>query len=125
MARQPGLALLTPTERRILRLIATGQSSKEISDALFVHYRTVENHRVNIAQKLGLNADIKGVTVTDIDRNSPAAGFGLQPRDIVREVNGEEIDTAETLKQVAEAPSRWWRFTVERDGQLLRQTLRY
>ena len=40
-------------------------------------------------------------------------------------MNGEEIDTAEKLKQVAEAPSRWWRFTVERDGQLLRQTLRY
>ena len=53
--RQPGLALLTPTERRIVRLIATGQSSKEIADALFVHYRTVENHRVNIAQKLGLS----------------------------------------------------------------------
>jgi len=53
--RQPGLALLTPTERRILRLIATGQSSKEIAGALFVHYRTVENHRVNMAQKLGLS----------------------------------------------------------------------
>jgi Do/DeqQ family serine protease len=78
-----------------------------------------------LAQKLGLETDIKGVAVIDIDRNSPAAGFGLQPRDIVREVNGEEIDTAEKLKQVAEAPSRWWRFTVERDGRLLRQTLRY
>ena len=53
--RQPGLALLTPTERRILRLIATGHSSKEIAGALFVHYRTVENHRVNMAQKLGLS----------------------------------------------------------------------
>ena len=78
-----------------------------------------------LAQRLGLDADIKGVTVVDIDRNSPAAGFGFQPRDIVREVNGEEIDTAEKLKQVAEAPSRWWRFTVERDGRLLRQMLRY
>ena len=77
-----------------------------------------------LAQRLGLDADIKGVTVIDIDGNSPAARFGFQPRDIVREVNGEEIDTAEKLKQVAEAPSRWWRFTVERDGKLLRQTLR-
>ena len=76
-----------------------------------------------LAQRLGLDADIKGVTVIDIDGNSPAARFGFQPRDIVREVNGEEIDTAEKLKQVAEAPSRWWRFTVERDGKLLRQTL--
>jgi S1-C subfamily serine protease len=78
-----------------------------------------------LAQKLGLDADVKGVTVVDIDRNSPAAGLGLQPRDIVREVNGEEITTAEKLKQVAETPSRWWRFTVERDGRLMRQTLRY
>lgn len=78
-----------------------------------------------LAQRLGLQADIKGVAVVDIDGSSPAARFGFQPRDIVREVNGEEIDTAEKLKQVTEAPSRWWRFTVERDGKLLRQTLRF
>jgi Do/DeqQ family serine protease len=78
-----------------------------------------------LAQRLGLGADIKGVAVVDIDGSSPAARFGFQPRDIVREVNGEEIDTAEKLKQLAETPSRWWRFTVERDGKLLRQTLRY
>ena len=53
-AQLPALEHLTPTERRILRLIAAGQSSKEIADGLFIHYRTVENHRVNIAQKLGL-----------------------------------------------------------------------
>lgn len=53
-ASQPRLVDLTPTERRILQLIASGQSSKEIANALFIHYRTVENHRVNIAQKLGL-----------------------------------------------------------------------
>lgn len=52
--RLPGLGDLTPTERRILRLIASGDSSKEIAEQLFVHYRTIENHRVAIAQKLGL-----------------------------------------------------------------------
>lgn len=45
---------LTPTERRILRLIGTGQSSKEIGQELSIHYRTVENHRTNICRKLGL-----------------------------------------------------------------------
>jgi DNA-binding NarL/FixJ family response regulator len=53
--RLPGLADLTPTERRILHLIAAGQPSKAIAKTLFVHFRTVENHRVNIAQKLGLH----------------------------------------------------------------------
>ena len=52
-----------------------------------------------------------------------ALDAALQTR--LREINGEEIDTPEKLRQMAEAPSRWWRFTVERDGKLLRQMLRY
>ena len=78
-----------------------------------------------LAQRLGLRSDAKGVAMVDIERNSPAAGFGFQPKDIVREVNGEEIDTPEKLKRIAEQDGRWWRFTVERDGRLIRQVLRY
>ncbi|PSJ61871.1 DegQ family serine endoprotease [Kumtagia ephedrae] len=78
-----------------------------------------------LAQRLRMPADVAGVTVVDIDRNSPAAGFGLRPRDIVREVNGEAISTTAQLEEVAAQDTRWWRFTVERDGQLMRQMLRY
>ena len=49
------LARLSPAERRVLRLIADFKTSKEIAVELGVHYRTVENHRTNIAQKLGLS----------------------------------------------------------------------
>ena len=45
---------LTPSERRILLLIADGLSSKEIGNELSLHYRTVENHRTNICRKLGI-----------------------------------------------------------------------
>jgi DNA-binding NarL/FixJ family response regulator len=51
---KPGLNDLTPSEQRILRMIAENKSSKEIGAELCIHYRTVENHRVNICQKLGL-----------------------------------------------------------------------
>ena len=78
-----------------------------------------------LAQRLGMKADIKGVTVVGVDRNSPAGDFGFQPGDIVREVNGVTIDSAEKLAQASQQNTRWWRFTVERDGQLLRQVLRY
>ncbi|CDX14197.1 Protease Do [Mesorhizobium sp. ORS 3324] len=78
-----------------------------------------------LAQRLGLRTDSKGVTVVDINRDSPAADFGFQPGDIVREVNGTSIDTAATLAQIAQQDTRWWRFTVERGGQTLRQVLRY
>jgi hypothetical protein len=35
------------------------------------------------------------------------------------------IDSAATLEQAAMEETRWWRFTVERGGQILRQVLRY
>ncbi len=45
---------LTPAERRILRLIASDKTSKEIADELGLSPRTVENHRTNMSAKLGL-----------------------------------------------------------------------
>ena len=51
---KPGLKDLTASEQRILQMIAENKSSKEIGAELGIHYRTVENHRVNICQKLGL-----------------------------------------------------------------------
>jgi DNA-binding NarL/FixJ family response regulator len=53
-ARQPGLDDLTKAERRILKLIAEKKTSREIGTALFISPRTVEAHRANISQKLGL-----------------------------------------------------------------------
>ena len=49
-----GLESLTPAERRILKLIASDKTSKEIAEALGLSPRTVENHRANISAKLGL-----------------------------------------------------------------------
>ena len=48
---------LTPTERRIMQLIAVGKTSKEIGAELSIHYRTVENHRTNISRKLSLDGE--------------------------------------------------------------------
>jgi len=78
-----------------------------------------------LAQRLRLGENVKGVAIVAIDGNSPAAGFGFQPGDIVREVNGEEIVTPEDLVRMAGEQTRWWRFSVERQGQVIRQMLRY
>jgi DNA-binding NarL/FixJ family response regulator len=48
------LEQLAATERRLLKLLAEYQTSKEIADELCVSVRTVNNHRANIAEKLGL-----------------------------------------------------------------------
>ena len=57
-----GIESLTPTERLVLRKIADSKTSREIADELYISYRTVENHRYNICQKLeigGSNALVK------------------------------------------------------------------
>jgi DNA-binding NarL/FixJ family response regulator len=54
---QTVMSTLTPTERRIMRLIAQGKTSKEIGGELSIHYRTVENHRTSICRKLELEGE--------------------------------------------------------------------
>ena len=78
-----------------------------------------------LAQRLGVEGTVKGVVMMEIAPNSPAAGFGFQPGDIIREVNGQVIDSPQKLALASQQNTRWWRFTVERDGQILRQVLRY
>ena len=53
--QKPSISQLTATERRILQMIADYKSSKEIAEEIFIHFRTVENHRNNISRKLGLH----------------------------------------------------------------------
>ncbi|WP_254785755.1 response regulator [Zhouia amylolytica] len=48
------LKLLSPSERTILRLVAQSKTSKEIAEQLVISIRTVQKHRTNIIQKLGL-----------------------------------------------------------------------
>jgi len=50
-----GLNILTKTERRVLQLIVEEKTSKEIGALLFIHPRTVDNHRTNICQKLDIH----------------------------------------------------------------------
>lgn len=45
---------LTPSEKKILKLIAKDKTNKEIASLLFISHRTVEKHRSNIISKLNL-----------------------------------------------------------------------
>ena len=67
------ISVLTPTEKKVLRLIADGLSSKEIGDQLSIHYRTVENHRTNMCRKL------------NIEGANALARFALQHRSVLHE----------------------------------------
>ena len=46
---------LTQREREILKLVAEGHKNKDIADLLCISVKTVEKHRANLMEKLGLH----------------------------------------------------------------------
>lgn len=59
MTEQP-LDLLTPRQREILQLVAEGGSTKEIAHRLGLSVKTIEAHRSQIMERLGIH-DIPGL----------------------------------------------------------------
>jgi DNA-binding NarL/FixJ family response regulator len=58
---------LTHREREILKLIAEGYKNKEIADDLCISVKTVEKHRANIMEKLGLH-NVQALTAFAIEK---------------------------------------------------------
>jgi DNA-binding NarL/FixJ family response regulator len=47
---------LTARQRQVVQLVAEGNSSKELAEALGISVRTAETHRTNIMRKLNLHS---------------------------------------------------------------------
>jgi S1-C subfamily serine protease len=75
----------------------------------------VANLSAAVADELGLPTDAQGVVVTDV-KEGPAQQF-LAKGDILREVNGTQIDNVETLRRILLQPSRGFVLGFERGGQ--------
>ncbi len=58
---------LTQREREILKLIAEGYKNKEIADYLCISPKTVEKHRANLMEKLGLH-NVQALTAFAIEK---------------------------------------------------------
>ena len=54
---------LTPREIEVLRLVASGTSTKEITRALGIQSSTVHNHIQHILEKLGAHTKLQAVYV--------------------------------------------------------------
>jgi DNA-binding NarL/FixJ family response regulator len=51
---RPGRGPLTPRETQVVKLVAEGHSSQDIASLLTISLKTVERHRTNILDKLGV-----------------------------------------------------------------------
>jgi DNA-binding NarL/FixJ family response regulator len=56
----PPIEMLTTRQREILQLVAEGHTSKDIAQKLGLSFKTVENHRAHIMERLGVH-DLTGL----------------------------------------------------------------
>jgi Do/DeqQ family serine protease len=106
--------------------------------------RETELHRINgknpfagaevgdlspaLAEEIGRDPFATGVLVNRVFRGSYAAQLGLQPGDIIREVNGAKINTAKdldtTISKSESGGDGVWRLAIERNGRRSELTIR-
>ena len=60
----------------------------------------------------------EGVIIVEVLRGTPAARLGFRPGDLLVAIDGSEIDSVETAKQVLRGSSGPWRLSVNRDGRV-------
>jgi DNA-binding NarL/FixJ family response regulator len=68
------LRVLSPRELEVLKLVAEGHTNQEIADQLVLSIKTVQAHRANVMEKLGLE------NITQLVRF--AIRYGLLPLDL-------------------------------------------
>jgi len=72
-----------------------------------------------VAVDLQLNLMAKGVVILSVAAGTPSGGYGLQPGDIVRSVNGQPIAGVGQLKHALDAAGGHWDLVIDRGGQRL------
>ncbi len=60
----------------------------------------VRNLTPDVAGRLGLPPDFKGVVITDIDPDSNAAAAGLRAGDLITEINREPVNSLDDYKRI-------------------------
>jgi serine protease Do len=63
---------------------------------------SVQDITPELAQRLGLNPDEQGVVISGVAPGSPAEEAGLQPGDVVKELNRQEIQNLNDYNQAIE-----------------------
>jgi serine protease Do len=89
-----------PGQERLARNDNSSSGDKEDNGTL--NGVTIGDLDRQIRQQFDLPGNVRGVVVTDIDPNSPAAEAGLKPGDVIQEINRKPVKTAEEAVKMTE-----------------------
>jgi S1-C subfamily serine protease len=100
------------------------RDEKVVSGANPFEGATVVNLSPAVAEELGLDPfGGKGVLISKIEGGA-AQRLGLQRGDLIRAVNGRQIQTVRDLTGAIAVRAPVWQFTIERDGRQVTATVR-
>lgn len=80
---------------------------------------TIANLSPALAQEIGSFKN-SGVIVLSVEPGSPAARYRFRPGDLILELNGREVKSADQLARRARRVGSVWRFKLDRDGRVIR-----
>ena len=78
----------------------------------------VENVSPAVATELQLPLLSKGVAIVSVSAGTPSGGYGFQPGDMVRGVNGVEMHSVGQLQRALSSTTHW-ELVIDRGGQRL------
>jgi serine protease Do len=79
----------------------------------------VANLSPAVAIDLQLNLMAKGVVIVSVGEGTPSGGYGFQPGDIVKSVNGVPATSVAELERALAGANGHWDLVVDRGGQRL------
>jgi serine protease Do len=74
--------------------------------------------------ELGLDELAEGVFVLSLQRGSPAHRFNSQPGDIILRVTDTKVISVAHLRALLNAPTSYWKISIQRKGNVLTQEFR-
>jgi serine protease Do len=94
-----------------------GGSGKEDSSGVLPGVQ-VENLTGDARQELGLSPGTSGVVITNVDESSAAAEAGLQPGDVIQQVNRQAVNNRSDFERlVKQGANKAVLLTVNRKGR--------
>jgi serine protease Do len=79
-----------PQDKMLARGKTSPSQSDDVTDGI-----TVDDLSAQARQEFNIPAKVKGALVTDVEPNSPAAEAGLQPGDVILEINRKAVRNSE------------------------------
>lgn len=80
---------------------------------------TIANLSPALAQEIGSFKN-SGIIVLSVEPGSPAARYRFRRGDLILELNGREMKSADQLARRARRAGSVWRFKLDRDGRVIR-----